>query len=77
MNSPCHCSQAETLLRLPGYTPTPAFRDIVDVPLLVRRAVKTKEQVREEFGIPVDHRILLFNFGGQKADYVLKPGDEN
>ena len=37
---------ADLLLRLPGYAPMPAFREVEDVPLVVRHARKTKEQVR-------------------------------
>lgn len=36
---------ADLLLRLPGYAPMPAFREVEDVPLVVRHAQKTKEQV--------------------------------
>ena len=36
---------ATKLLRLPGYCPMPAFREIVDVPLVVRKARKTRDQV--------------------------------
>ena len=36
---------ADLLLRLPGYAPMPAFREVEDVPLVVRHARKTKEQV--------------------------------
>lgn len=38
-------SQAHTLLRLPGYVPMPAFQRVEDVPLVVRKAQKTREQV--------------------------------
>lgn len=38
-------SKAEMLLRLPGYTPMPAFREVIDVPLVVRKAKKTRSQV--------------------------------
>ena len=36
---------ADLLLRLPRYAPMPAFREVEDVPLVVRHARKTKEQV--------------------------------
>lgn len=38
-------AQADLLLRLPGYCPMPAFREVIDVPLVVRRAQKTPAQV--------------------------------
>jgi hypothetical protein len=31
-------STALLLMRLPGHTPMPAFRDVIDVPLVCRRA---------------------------------------
>lgn len=39
-------SAAALLLRLPGYVPMPAFTAIEDVPLVVRHARKTPQQVR-------------------------------
>ncbi|XP_024537180.1 L-arabinokinase isoform X2 [Selaginella moellendorffii] len=63
-------SQALFLVRLPGYLP--AFRDVVDVPLVVREVRKSREQVRKEFGIPDDKKIVVFNFGGQLANWSLK-----
>ncbi len=38
-------AQATLLLRLPGYSPMPAFPQVVDVPLVVRKARLTREQV--------------------------------
>jgi L-arabinokinase len=38
-------SAAALLLRLPGYVPMPAFTAIEDVPLVVRHARKTPQQV--------------------------------
>ena len=36
---------ADLLLRLPGHCPMPAFREVEDVPLVVRRARKSRQQV--------------------------------
>ena len=36
---------ASMLLRLPGYSPMPAFGEVIDVPLVVRHAQKSKAQV--------------------------------
>ena len=36
---------ASVLLRLPGYSPMPAFGEVIDVPLVVRHAQKSKAQV--------------------------------
>ncbi|KAI0504615.1 hypothetical protein KFK09_015567 [Dendrobium nobile] len=38
-------SHCEFLLRLPGYCPMPAFRDVIDVPLVVRRLHKSRLEV--------------------------------
>jgi len=38
-------SKADLLLRLPGYCPMPAFREVIDVPLVARVARKTASQV--------------------------------
>ncbi|XP_059634505.1 L-arabinokinase-like [Cornus florida] len=65
-------SHCELLIRLPGYSPMPAFRDVVDVPLVVRRSHKSREEVRKDLGIGDDVKLLLFNFGGQAAGWKLK-----
>ena len=36
---------ASVLLRLPGYSPMPAFGEVIDVPLVVRHAQKSRAQV--------------------------------
>ncbi|RLN09684.1 L-arabinokinase [Panicum miliaceum] len=38
-------SHCEFLLRLPGYCPMPAFRDVIDVPLVVRRLHKSRSEL--------------------------------
>lgn len=60
-------SCAFRLLRLPGHVPMPAFREVIDVPLVVRRARKTKEEVYRDFDLPLTpgHRLLIFIYGGQ------------
>nr|CAD1823184.1 unnamed protein product [Ananas comosus var. bracteatus] len=65
-------SHCELVLRLPGYCPMPAFRDVIDVPLVVRRLHKSRQEVREELGIGDDVKVLIFNFGGQPAGWKLK-----
>ncbi|KAJ3696276.1 hypothetical protein LUZ60_001653 [Juncus effusus] len=60
------------LLRLPGYCPMPAFRDVIDVPLVVRRIHKSRSEVRKELGIGEDVKVVIFNFGGQPAGWNLK-----
>ncbi|XP_042452816.1 L-arabinokinase-like, partial [Zingiber officinale] len=65
-------SHCDLLLRLPGYCPMPAFRDLIDVPLVVRRLRKSRSEVRKELGIGDDVKVLIFNFGGQPAGWNLK-----
>lgn len=65
-------SHAEFLLRLPGYCPMPAFRDTIDVPLVVRKPQRSKAQVRKELGMGDKEKLLLFNFGGQDASWALQ-----
>ncbi|CAL5049709.1 unnamed protein product [Urochloa decumbens] len=57
-----HC---DILLRLPGYGPMPAFRNVIDVPLIVRGLRKSRSEVRKELGLEENAKVLLFNFGGQ------------
>ncbi|KAL3534972.1 hypothetical protein ACH5RR_003433 [Cinchona calisaya] len=65
-------SVCEFLIRLPGYCPMPAFRDVVDVPLVVRRLQKSRSEVRKELGIGSDTKVLLYNFGGQLSGWNLQ-----
>ncbi|XP_010263341.1 PREDICTED: L-arabinokinase-like [Nelumbo nucifera] len=65
-------SHCEFLIRLPGYCPMPAFRDVIDVPLVVRRLHKSRAEVRKELGIGDDVKLVIFNFGGQPAGWKLK-----
>ncbi|XAR63769.1 L-arabinokinase [Bertholletia excelsa] len=65
-------SHCEFLIRLPGYCPMPAFRDVIDVPLVVRRLHKSRREVRKELGLDEDQKVLIFNFGGQPAGWKLK-----
>ncbi|KAL0312264.1 UNVERIFIED_CONTAM: L-arabinokinase [Sesamum radiatum] len=62
-------SHCEFLIRLPGYCPMPAFRDAIDVPLVVRRLHKSRDEVRRELGIADDVKIVILNFGGQLNKY--------
>ncbi|KAK9699639.1 hypothetical protein RND81_08G186400 [Saponaria officinalis] len=64
-------SHAEFLIRLPGYCPMPAFRDLIDAPLVVRRLHKSRKEVRKELGIADDAKLLILNFGGQPSGLKL------
>lgn len=65
-------SHCEFLIRLPGYCPMPAFRDVIDVPLVVRRLHRSRKEVRRELGIGDDMKLVILNFGGQPAGWKLK-----
>lgn len=65
-------SHCEFLIRLPGYCPMPAFRDVIDVPLVVRRLHKSRKEVREELGVGNDVKLLILNFGGQPGGWKFK-----
>ncbi|KAG9449316.1 hypothetical protein H6P81_009281 [Aristolochia fimbriata] len=65
-------SHCEFLIRLPGYCPMPAFRDVIDVPLVVRRIHRSRAEVRKALGIGEDVKVVIFNFGGQPAGWHLK-----
>ncbi|THU57600.1 hypothetical protein C4D60_Mb03t05220 [Musa balbisiana] len=65
-------SHCKFLLRLPGYCPMPAFRDVIDVPLVVRSLRRSRSEVRKELGIGDDVKVVIYNFGGQPAGWKLK-----
>jgi L-arabinokinase len=65
-------SHALFVIRLPGYCPMPAFRDVIDVPMIVRKVHRSRQQVRKDLGISENVKVLLFNFGGQDARWSLK-----
>ncbi|KAL0315949.1 UNVERIFIED_CONTAM: L-arabinokinase [Sesamum radiatum] len=65
-------SHCDFLIRLPGYCPMPAFSDVVDAPLVVRKLHKSRAEVRKELGIEEDAKVLIYNFGGQPAGWKLE-----
>ncbi|XLU99140.1 hypothetical protein S245_013480, partial [Arachis hypogaea] len=65
-------SNCNFLIRLPGYCPMPTFRNVIDVPLVVRRLYKSTEEVREELGIADNVKLVILNFGGQPSELKLK-----
>ncbi|RWW47087.1 hypothetical protein BHE74_00046954, partial [Ensete ventricosum] len=65
-------SHCEFLLRLPGYCPMPAFRDVIDVPLVVRSLRRSRSEVRKELGIGDDVKVVIYNFGGQVVARILQ-----
>jgi UDP:flavonoid glycosyltransferase YjiC (YdhE family) len=83
--------QAGVLFRLPFHSTSAdafsAFERVEDIPLIARRAARSRCQVRSEIGLPELARVVLLSFGafaaegldvralGQLADYtfVLTP----
>ncbi|KAK9946733.1 hypothetical protein M0R45_012180 [Rubus argutus] len=65
-------SHCEFLIRLPGYCPMPAFRDVIDVPLVVRRLHRSRKEVRKALEIDDDVKLVILNFGGQPSGWKLK-----
>ena len=61
-------AHAQALLRLPLHGAQPdafsAFKRIEDVPLIVRRASRPRAEVRRQYGLPADARVVLLSFGG-------------
>mmetsp|Transcript_46408 Transcript_46408/g.148788 ORF Transcript_46408/g.148788 Transcript_46408/m.148788 type:complete len:787 (-) Transcript_46408:1987-4347(-) len=49
----------------------PSFRDVQDVPLVVRRARRTRSEVRAALGLEPSRRVVLYQFGGQDASWKL------
>jgi hypothetical protein len=64
-------AQVECLLRLPLHSAErgafAAFPCIQDVPLVVRKASRSREQVRRQYGLPLDRPVVLLSFGGFTA----------
>jgi L-arabinokinase len=64
-------AKADVLLRLPGFTPMPAFRRVEDVPLVVRMARTPRDVIRQRYGIAPDAKVCIYNFGGQPTGWAL------
>jgi UDP:flavonoid glycosyltransferase YjiC (YdhE family) len=64
-------AQADRLLRLPLHSTDadafPAFSTIEDVPLIARKATQSRGDVRTQYGLPPDQRVVLLSFGGFDA----------
>jgi UDP:flavonoid glycosyltransferase YjiC (YdhE family) len=64
-------AQAGRLLRLPLHSADPdafcAFTEIEDVPLIARKAGRSRDEVRREYGIAEQQRVVLLSFGGFDA----------
>ena len=65
-------ARADLLLRLPGFTPMPAFRRVEDVPLVVRMSRTPRDEIRRHYGIAADAKVVIYNFGGQPSGWTLR-----
>jgi len=61
---------ASVLLRLPGYSPMPAFGEVIDVPLVVRHAQKSKAQVRTSY-LGMSCSVLASRCSCQNNDSII------
>jgi UDP:flavonoid glycosyltransferase YjiC (YdhE family) len=64
-------ARATALLRLPLHAREkdafPAWKAIEDIPLIARIAKRTRREVRCQYGLPTDARLVLLSFGGFTA----------
>lgn len=56
--------QASLALRLPFHGPMPPAAEVVDLPLVTRRARLPKDQVRNRLGLTAGQPLALLSFGG-------------
>jgi L-arabinokinase len=60
--------KADALLRLPFHNDSaeafPAFRNVIDVPLVARTSRRPRSDVRATLGLTEEERVALFSFGG-------------
>jgi hypothetical protein len=65
-------SQADLLLRLPLHSTAPeafpSFETIEDVPLIARRAKRSRNEMRAQLGVHERARVVLLSFGAFTAD---------
>jgi hypothetical protein len=57
-------AHAERALRLPLGGGFAAFPTVERVPFIARRSARTREEVREGFGLPAESALVLASFGG-------------
>ncbi len=56
--------RADLFLRLPFHGPCDAFRVIRDIPMIARRARRSREEVRRTLGLEASRPVILLSFGG-------------
>jgi UDP:flavonoid glycosyltransferase YjiC (YdhE family) len=71
-------AQADVLLRLPLHSTDadafPAFKAVEDVPLIARRASRSREATRAELNLPNSAHVVLLSFGAFSADGLNMAG---
>jgi L-arabinokinase len=55
---------AEAAWRMPIGGGFEGFRSVADVPMVARRARRSRDEVRRAFGLPSDRPLVLVSFGG-------------
>jgi hypothetical protein len=61
-------SKCTLLLRLPFHGDLSAFPRTVDIPMVVRKPLGRPAEVRKQFGLGEDKKIVLLSFGGFDVD---------
>jgi UDP:flavonoid glycosyltransferase YjiC (YdhE family) len=56
--------RADLFLRLPFHGDCEAFKEIRDIPMIARRAVRPREEVRHMLGLDGSRPVILISFGG-------------
>jgi L-arabinokinase len=56
--------RATRALALPFATGFELFAEVERLPLIARRATRSREETRRHFGVPLDARVALLSFGG-------------
>ncbi len=56
--------RADLFLRLPFHGPCDAFNIIRDIPMIARRARRSREEVRRSLGLEESRPVVLLSFGG-------------
>jgi len=56
--------RADLLLRLPFHGDCEAFKAVRDIPMIARRAGRSREQIRRRLGLDARRPVILLSFGG-------------
>ena len=56
--------RADLFLRLPFHGDCGVFKEIRDIPMIARRAVRPREEVRDTLGLDGSRPVILISFGG-------------